>query len=57
MDMLLKEEQVLLGNLVIKQVAEPKPDAMMYLAWRTKEKTTGKAQQWLVKHLEKTAFI
>ena len=53
----LAEEQVLLGNLVIKQVAEPKPDAMMYLAWRTKEKTTGKAQQWLVKHLEKTAFI
>lgn len=53
----LAEEQVALGKLSIKQVSEPKPDTMMYIAWRSKEKTMGKAQQWLVKHLEKTAFI
>ena len=53
----LADEQVALGRLIIKQVAEPKPDIMMYMAWRTPEKNVGKAQQWLIKHLEKTAFI
>lgn len=53
----LADEQVALKKLVIKQVAEPKPDTMMYMAWHSQEKTMGKAQQWLVKHLEKTAFI
>ena len=53
----LADEQVVLKKLVIKKVAEPKPDTMMYMAWRSQEKTMGKAQQWLVKRLEKTAFI
>jgi DNA-binding transcriptional LysR family regulator len=53
----LADKQVALGKLIIKQVAEPKPDTMMYLAWRSQDKMMGKAQQWLVKRLEKTAFI
>ena len=53
----LADEQVALGKLIIKQVAEPKPDTMMYLAWRSQDKIMGKAQQCLVKRLEKTAFI
>lgn len=53
----LAYEQVLLGRLIIKQVAEPKPDIMMYLAWRSQGKSMGKAQEWLLKRLEKTAFI
>jgi DNA-binding transcriptional LysR family regulator len=53
----LADEQVALGKLIIKQVAEPKPDTIMHLAWRSHEKNMGKAQQWLVKRLEKAAFI
>lgn len=37
------------GELVIKQVAEPKPIATSFLAWRSKD---GKAQQWLLKELQ-----
>ncbi len=53
----LADAQVKLGKLIIKQVAEPKPDIMLYMAWRSTEKSMGKAQQWLVKRLEKTTFI
>jgi hypothetical protein len=35
--------------LVIKQVAEPKPEATSFLAWRSKG---GKAQQWLLNELQ-----
>lgn len=37
------------GDLVIKIVAEPKPEIMTYLAWRSK---VGKAQKWLLAQLE-----
>lgn len=37
------------GDLVIKIVAEPKPEIMTYLAWRSKG---GKAQKWLLAQLE-----
>jgi DNA-binding transcriptional LysR family regulator len=46
----MAEHYAALGQLVIKQVAEPKPEAPSFLAWRT---GGGKAQQWLVKRLEK----
>lgn len=45
----LAEKHVATGELVIKMVAEPKPEANSYLAWRTKG---GKAQQWLLKELK-----
>ena len=45
----MAEKHVLTGELVIKAVAEPKPQATSYLAWRTKG---GKAQQWLLKELQ-----
>lgn len=38
------------GELVIKQVEEPKPEGPTFLAWRN---STGKAQAWLIKQLEK----
>ncbi|HQO16191.1 MAG TPA: LysR family transcriptional regulator [Methylotenera sp.] len=42
------------GSLIIKQVAEPKTIAPTFLAWRNNRKTgIGKAQQWLLKRLEK----
>lgn len=41
------------GELVIKQVAEPKPEAPIFLAWRT---NGGKAQQWLLKQFEKLSL-
>ena len=53
----LADEQVALGKLVIKEVAESKPEVLMYYAWRSQNKTMGKAKQWFIKHLEKTAFI
>ena len=53
----LADEQVALGNLVIKEVAEPKPDVLMYYAWRSQNKTIGKAKQWFIKALEKSIFI
>jgi DNA-binding transcriptional LysR family regulator len=53
----LADEQVALGNLVIKEVAEPKPDVLMYYAWRSQNKAMGKAKQWFVKHIEKADFI
>ncbi|OIR00069.1 HTH-type transcriptional activator AllS [mine drainage metagenome] len=45
----LAEKHVATGELVIKIVAEPKPEGISYLAWCSKG---GKAQQWLLKELE-----
>lgn len=45
----LAEKYAALGQLVIKQVAEPKPEVTSYLAWRT---DGGKAQQWFIKELQ-----
>ena len=53
----LADEQVALGKLIIKEVAESKPDVLMYYAWRSQNKTMGKTKQWFIKRLEKTAFI
>jgi DNA-binding transcriptional LysR family regulator len=50
----LAEKHVASGELVIKQVAESKLEAHAYLAWRTHNGSkAGKAQQWLLKQLEK----
>jgi DNA-binding transcriptional LysR family regulator len=45
----LAEKYAASGHLVIKQVAEPKPEVTSFLAWRT---DGGKAQQWLIKELQ-----
>ena len=45
----LAEQHAANGNLVIKLVAEPKPEVTSYLAWRSHG---GKAQQWLIKELQ-----
>lgn len=45
----LAEKYAAEGKLVIKQVAEPKPEVTSFLAWRT---DGGKAQQWLLKELQ-----
>lgn len=46
----LAQQYVATGELLIKQVAEPKPEAAGFLAWNS---NGGKAQQWLVKQFEK----
>jgi DNA-binding transcriptional LysR family regulator len=46
----LAEEYARQGKLIIKDVAEAKPEANGYLAWHS---NGGKAQQWLLKRLEK----
>jgi DNA-binding transcriptional LysR family regulator len=45
----LAEKYAASGHLVIKQVAEPKPEVTSFLAWRT---DGGRAQQWLIKELQ-----
>ena len=45
----LAEHYAATGQLIIKQVAEPKPEATSFLAWRSKG---GKAQQWLLNELQ-----
>lgn len=45
----LAEQYAAEGKLLIKAVAEPKPEVTCYLAWRTKE---GKAQQWLIREFQ-----
>ena len=45
----LAERYAAQGQLVIKQVAEPKPEASGFLAWRSKG---GKAQQWLIREFQ-----
>jgi len=37
------------GQLVIKQVAKPKHEVMVFLAWRS---DGGKAQQWFIKQFQ-----
>lgn len=49
----LAEKYATRGELVIKTVAEPKPLATGFLAWRSKG---GKAQQWLIKELQQLSF-
>ena len=46
----LAERHVASGELVIKIVAEPKPELTSFIAWRSKG---GKAQQWLLGELKK----
>lgn len=46
----LAEECAATGKLVIRQVAENRPETQGYLAWCS---GGGKAQQWLLKRLEK----
>lgn len=45
----LAEREATAGRLRIKRVAEPKPEALSYLAWCSEG---GKAQQWLLKQFE-----
>ena len=58
----LAEECAAIGQLVIKEVAEPKPEFTSYLAWRGKgnlgdgKAQEGKAQQWLLKKLQKISI-
>ncbi|MDZ4140761.1 MAG: LysR family transcriptional regulator [Methylotenera sp.] len=49
----LAEQYAASGMLVIKQVAEPKPEVTSFLAWRS---NGGKAQQWLLKELLQLNF-
>jgi len=49
----MAEEYAAKGELIIKQVAEPKPVAPAFLAWRS---NGGKAQQWLLKEFEKLSL-
>lgn len=46
----LAEEYARQGSLIIKAVAESRPEASGFLAWCSGD---GKAQQWLLKRLEK----
>lgn len=46
----LAERYAARGELVIRRVAENRPEPQAYLAWRS---GGGKAQQWLLKRLEK----
>ena len=45
----LAERYAAKGSLMIKQVAEPKPEVTSFLAWRT---NGGKAQQWLIREFQ-----
>lgn len=45
----LAEQSAANGELIIKRVAEPKPEVTSFLAWRS---NGGKAQQWLIKELQ-----
>ncbi len=45
----LAERYAAEGSLMIKQVAEPKPEVTSFLAWRT---NGGKAQQWLIREFQ-----
>ena len=45
------------GKLIIKTVAESRNIAPTYIAWRNNaDKTSGKAQQWLLKRLEQISL-
>lgn len=49
----LAEQYAAQGKLIIKNVAEPKPEVTSFLAWRA---NGGKAQQWLVRELQQLTF-
>ena len=49
----MSERHIASGELVIKIVAEPKPEVTSYIAWRGKG---GKAQQWLINQLRKMSI-
>lgn len=49
----LAEQYAASGELIIKEVAEYKPEITIYLAWRS---SSGKAQQWLLKELQKLSL-
>lgn len=48
-------EAVQAGQLVIKQVAEPKPAIPLHLAWRTDH--AGRALAWFVERLERETWL
>ncbi len=49
----LAEKAVQQGQLVIKQVSEPKPVGQTFIAWRQQRpQDMGKAMQWLLKQLQ-----
>lgn len=43
------------GRLVIKKVAEPKPEAALYMAWRSAHK--GKALAWFLERLDQPGVL
>ena len=49
----MAEQYAAKGELIIKHVAEPKPDVTSFLAWRS---NGGKAQQWLIKELQQLSL-
>jgi DNA-binding transcriptional LysR family regulator len=49
----MAERHAASGELIIKLVAEPKPEAISVLAWRSKG---GKAQQWLLNSLQQLSL-
>jgi DNA-binding transcriptional LysR family regulator len=49
----LAEQHATQGQLIIKEVAETKPQASGYIAWRT---DGGRAQQWILKRMEKLSL-
>lgn len=51
----LAEREVAAGRLVIRRLAEAKPAAPMYVAWRPKDE--GRALAWFLKELEKTEVV
>ncbi|ABE50102.1 LysR family transcriptional regulator [Methylobacillus flagellatus] len=48
----LAEYHAARGELLIREVAEPKPEVVAYVAWRS----GGKAQQWLLQELQKVGM-
>lgn len=49
----LAEQHATQGQLIIKEVAETKPQASGYIAWRTDGE---RAQQWILKRMEKLSL-
>lgn len=51
----LAREAVQKGQLIIKQVAEPKPDTAMYIGWNAQAE--GQAHRWWLQKLQQTNFL
>jgi DNA-binding transcriptional LysR family regulator len=51
----LVEQEVAAGRLVVRRLAEPKPKAPLYLAWRSRQE--GRALAWFLKALEDQALL